>query len=462
MRRPSITRRLALLFGTVSTVSFLALGLYLSSALGMHFEQMDRDRLMATAARIERSIDESVDGTASSKEIHDRLDALMAGHDRVSMWIRRQSGELWIVDAPMSFPETRVLEWGHSGANAPALFTWSEQGQMYRGLALRYAVAGNGQIDIVTAISIEDHRHFMAVFRRAMWLALAGAIAVTTLLGVLIARGGLRPMRRFTDLAQRISPERLGEQLNTDDVPTELIELASAFNEMLVRLDDSFRRLSNFSSDIAHELRTPVSNLLTETQVTLSRQRDVASYRDVLASNAEELERLSRMVSDMLFIAKADNGLVLPQREWVDLGKQVDELFEFFEALADEKRISMERTGTATVAGDRLMLRRALNNLLSNALFHCHRGGRINICVSSKGFDEVTICVSNTGVSLSDEECARLFDRFYRADPSRQRSTDGAGLGLAITKSIVIAHGGRIEVKAKAHGNAFLIQLPGT
>jgi two-component system heavy metal sensor histidine kinase CusS len=302
----------------------------------------------------------------------------------------------------------------------------------------------------------------MAVFRRAMWIALAGAIAATTLLGVLIARGSMQPMRRLTDLAQRISPERLGERLNTDDIPTDLIELATAFNDMLARLDDSFRRLSNFSSDIAHELRTPVSNLLTETQVTLSRQRDVTSYREVLASNAEELERLSRMVSDMLFIAKADNGLVLPKRERVDLGRQVDELFEFFDALADEKHILMERTGSATVDGDRLMLRRALNNLLSNALFHCPQGGRIDICVNTKGFDEVTICVSNTGVPLSDEERARLFDRFYRADPARQRSTDGAGLGLAITQSIVTAHGGRIEVKATAQGNAFLIQLPVT
>jgi len=463
MSRPSITQRLALLFGSVSTVSFLSLGLYLSSALEMHFEHMDRERLMSTAARIERSINESVEGSASSQKIHERLDALMAGHDRVSMWIRRQSGELWVVDAPMSFPEAQVVKWVNStGTSTPALFTWSDQGQMYRGLAIRYTVAGSGQIDIVTAINIEDHRHFMAVFRRAMWIALAGAIAATTLLGVLIARGSMQPMRRLTDLAQRISPERLGERLNTDDIPTDLIELATAFNDMLARLDDSFRRLSNFSSDIAHELRTPVSNLLTETQVTLSRQRDVTSYREVLASNAEELERLSRMVSDMLFIAKADNGLVLPKRERVDLGRQVDELFEFFDALADEKHILMERTGSATVDGDRLMLRRALNNLLSNALFHCPQGGRIDICVNTKGFDEVTICVSNTGVPLSDEERARLFDRFYRADPARQRSTDGAGLGLAITQSIVTAHGGRIEVKATAQGNAFLIQLPVT
>jgi two-component system heavy metal sensor histidine kinase CusS len=461
MRRPSITQRLALLFGTVSTVSFLVLGLYLSSALEMHFEHMDRERLMATTTRIERSINEAVNGAASSKTVHERLDALMAGHDRVSMWIRRQSGELWVVDAPMSFPEAQVVEWKLSSeARTPALFTWLDEGQMFRGFAVRHKLTGDEEVDIVTAISIEEHRHFMAVFRRAMWIALAGAIVTTTLLGIAIARGSMRPMQRLTNLAKRVSPERLGEQLNTDDVPTELIDLATAFNEMLARLDDSFRRLSNFSSDIAHELRTPVSNLLTETQVTLSKQRDVACYRDVLASNAEELERLSRMVADMLFIAKADNGLVLPQREMVNLGRQIDELFEFFEALAEEKHIAMKRSGNATVGGDRLMLRRALNNLLANALFHCPENGTIAVEVGDSQEREVMICVRNTGIPLSEEECVRLFDRFYRADPARLRSTDGAGLGLAITKSIVTAHGGRIEARPDCGGNAFIICMP--
>ncbi len=461
MRRPSITWRLALLFGVVSAVSFLALGIYLSSALEMHFAHMDRDRLMATAARIERSIDQSIEQSGGTENIHERLDALMAGHDRVSMWIRREDGEPLVVDAPMAFPEKQAAPlFAASGAITPTLFTWEDQGQPYRGLALRHHSGDKPPLDVVIAFSVEHHRYFMRLFRHAMWIAVTGAIAATILLGVLVSRSSMRPMRRLTALAQRVSTNRLGERLDTDDVPQELIELATAFNDMLARLDDSFRRLSNFSSDIAHELRTPVSNLLTETQVTLSRERDVANYRDVLASNAEELERLSRMVSDMLFIAKADNGLVLPQCEIVDLGRQVDEVFEFFDALAEEKSVTMTRTGAAVVSGDRLMLRRALSNLLSNALLYTPQGGRIEVALASDEAETVSVSVSNTGTPLADDECARLFDRFYRTDPARKRSSDGAGLGLAITKSIVAAHGGRIEARATHDGNMFAITLP--
>ena len=228
-------------------------------------------------------------------------------------------------------------------------------------------------------------------------------------------------------------------------LPTELVDLAAAFNGMLARLEDSFRRLSEFSSDLAHELRTPVSSLMTQTHVALSRTRSADEYREVLYSNSEEYERLARMIADMLFLAKSDHGLLVPRGETVDLAAEVRELFEFYDALAEDRQISMALIGQGAVHGDRLMLRRAISNLLSNAIDHTPHGGRVNVCLEPAGDGGVRLSVENPGDGIAPEHLPRLFDRFYRVDPSRQRSTDGAGLGLAIAKAIAVAHRGTVR-----------------
>ena len=166
-------------------------------------------------------------------------------------------------------------------------------------------------------------------------------------------------------------------RIPSDAVPVELVSLVETLNAMLTRLETSFAQLSDFSSDIAHELRTPVSNLLTQTQVTLSKARSPDEYRDILASNAEEFERLSRMISDMLFLAKSDNQLIVPHPEAVNLVDEVKGVFEFYEALAEEKSIALHCIGAGIVSGDRLMLRRAISNLLSNALRYTPEGKSI-------------------------------------------------------------------------------------
>ncbi|MCA1788974.1 MAG: heavy metal sensor histidine kinase, partial [Thioalkalivibrio sp.] len=248
-------------------------------------------------------------------------------------------------------------------------------------------------------------------------------------------------------------------RISQQDAPAEVRELAEAFNGMLDRLEASFRRLSDFSADIAHELRTPVSNLMTETQVALTRARSADEYRETLHSNLEEFDRLARMISDMLFLAKADNGLLPRPGEAVALEIEADALLEFYEALADEQGVQLRLSGEATVVGDRLMLRRALSNLLSNALRHTASGNAVEIEINKRE-DRAILAVRNPGAAIPADRLPLLFDRFHHVDLSRSGRGEGAGLGLAITRSIVEAHGGYIQVES-AHGfTTFSLHLP--
>lgn len=200
--------------------------------------------------------------------------------------------------------------------------------------------------------------------------------------------------------------------------------------------------------------------LMTQTQVTLTRSRSVNEYRDVLGSNIEEFERLSRMIADMLFLAKADNQQIIPHEEQVDLASEVADLLEFYAVLAEEKSVKLTCHGTSTVTGDRLMLRRAISNLLSNALRHTPVQGRVRVDIALGNMGYVHLTVANTGTAIPAEHLPKLFERFYRIDGSRHRTSEGAGLGLAITRSIASAHGGTVEVSSSPSGNLFSLKLP--
>ena len=243
-------------------------------------------------------------------------------------------------------------------------------------------------------------------------------------------------------------------------MPPELIDLATAFNDMLARLEGSFRRLSDFSSDLAHELRTPVSNLMTQTQVALSQARSADKYREVLYSNLEEYDRLARMIADMLFLAKADNGLIVPSSEMVDLAAETHGLFDFYGALAEEQGVGLALSGAGVIRGDRLMIRRALSNLLSNAIRHTPRDASVTVHIERRDSSEIRLTVQNPGENIEPEHLPRLFDRFYRVDPSRHKASEGAGLGLAITKSIAEAHQGTIQAYSSNGSTRFAITFP--
>lgn len=463
IRPKSITFRLALFFSAVSTAVLLVVGYLTGTLVEAHFEEQDLTELNGKLELVRHTL-AKVRTQSDMAVVPQRLPDALVGHHGLSVAVIGWDGNLLFKSSGAVFPaallEARPPD--DSSRHAGPM-VWEQDGQPYRGIAAAATtgIAGQPPATVVVALNIEHHSIFMEAFQKSLWSAIAASIALTALLGWIAARRGLAPVRALARLTHGISANRLGERLPPDSVPTELVDLAIAFNDMLGRLEGSFRRLSEFSSDLAHELRTPISNLMTQTQVAISKARSADQYREVLYSNLEEYERLARMIADMLFLAKADNGLIVPSSEMVDLAAETRELFGFYEAFAEERGVNLVLDGAGVVPGDRLMLRRALSNLLSNAIRHTPRDGTVKVRIDQDRSGETRLAVENPGEEIEPEHLPRLFDRFYRVDPSRQKASEGAGLGLAITKSIVEAHRGTIRISS-AHGSTRLvITFPG-
>jgi len=462
MRPKSITFRLTLFFSTASTAVLLVVGTLIGTLVEAHFEDIDLMELNGKLELVRHSL-AKVRGPAGMAALPGQLSDALVGHHGVSVAVLGPQRAPLFKSPGAEFPPALLASKpaeDPSGRARPMV--WKHDGQGYRGIAGAVAtgIAGQRQLTVAVAVNTEHHRVFMQAFQNSLWLAIAASIALTALLGWIAARRGLAPVRELADVAQGISAHRLGERLPPESVPTELADLALAFNDMLARLEGSFQRLSEFSSDLAHELRTPISNLMTQTQVAISKARSADQYREVLYSNLEEYERLARMIADMLFLAKADNGLIVPSSEMVDLAAEARELFGFYDAFAEEQGIRLVVAGAGSVRGDKLMLRRALSNLLSNAIRHTPRDGSVKVLVEQGTGGEILLSVENPGAAIPPEHLPRLFDRFYRVDPSRHKASEGAGLGLAITRSIVAAHRGTIQASSSEGSTRFAITFP--
>jgi len=458
----SITFRLALYFALASTSVLLVIGYSVGRSVESHFVEMDTMELHGKLELV-RHVLAKVRLPEEIQSLPERMDDALTGHEGLFVNISKPDGATIFATPNAFFPEALLRGAASMGLSGyPETLSWKRDGHGYRGFATDASTeASELPLAVVAiAISTDQHHRFMALFYRSLWVAIAMGILSTGVLGWLAATRGLGPVREMAAVARNITVSRLSERLQTDASPVELRDLATAFNGMLSRLEDSFRRLSEFSSDLAHELRTPIANMMTQTQVALSRTRTADEYREVLYSNAEEFDRLARMISDMLFLAKADHGLIVPQSAPIELATEVQDLFEFYDALADDQGIKLALAGQGEVSGDRLMIRRAISNLLSNAINHTPRGGQVNVRIVSADNGVVRLLVENPSEGIAPEHLLRIFDRFYRVDPSRQRSTDGAGLGLAIAKSIVTAHKGTVQAFSADGVTRFEIRLP--
>jgi two-component system heavy metal sensor histidine kinase CusS len=295
------------------------------------------------------------------------------------------------------------------------------------------------------------------------WLILLATSVLFPLVGYRIARHGIRPVEEIAATARRITSTNLRERIESEGYPSELASLAGTFNEMLVRLEESFERISRFSADIAHDLRTPVNNIRGEVEVTLARPRTADEYRDVLESSLEEAVRLSELIGDLLFLARAERPLTELHRESVNLGELLTTVRDYYEASATDAGISLvvkDGTEPLNAALDRSLMLRAVSNLVSNAIAHTTPGGTVTLAATNEDV-AMRIEVSDTGIGISAEALPRVFDRFFRVDPSRSKSSGGTGLGLAIVQSILALHGGSAEITSQlGRGSRVTLRVP--
>ena len=453
----SLTARLAFLFALMAFGLLVLVALFIDRSVSAHFDELDLYDLSAKRVQLE-TIMGQVDSEDDLALLPQRIENAFVGRETVALIISipQLSWQYALNEAKIDQMQESLLTTQND------FIKWqTEEGVRFIGQMARLQADAlyPSDIKLFIGLNISHHVHFLDELRLFLGIGIIGASVLAGMLGWLAAHKGLEPMRKVASTARQLSANQLGKRLSTDDAPAEMQALVEAFNGMLERLEASFRRLNEFSDDIAHELRSPVSNLITETQVALSQARSADQYRDVLHSNLEEFDRLARMIADMLFLAKTDNGLLPAPLQQVKLEQEIVALYEFYEALAEEKQLHLMLNGQGWVMGDSLMLRRALSNLISNAIRHSPAGEQILISITSTK-NSLCIEVSNCGEPIPLDQQSRIFERFYRVDPARSRQGDGSGLGLSITRSIIEAHKGEISVKSTDAITQFKITIP--
>ena len=404
-----------------------------------HFEELDNAELAGKIA-LARAVIEKIAAPAEMENARRSLGTALVGHPGVTMRVIRDDGTVLFA---LANPPQRTAN------GTPALRSRSE----------RLSHPALGSIRIEAALDIAHHEAFSDELLTTLLIAVGAAVPLAGLLGWLLAGRALQPIAQLTRRAQTVSAENLQGRLDVRPVPPELEELAGAFDAMLARLHDSFERLADYSVDLAHELRTPLNNVITQAEVALSRPRDPEEYREVLYASLDQCRRLARMIADMLFIARAEKGLLVPERAIVDLAAAAAKVMEYFRPLAADNGVRLDEHGAATVVGDPLMIERAIANLVSNAVRHAVAGTSVDLLIEG-GDAGAMLAVLNRGETIPADRIGRLFDRFYRADAGHPRAGEGTGLGLAITKSVVEAHGGRVYATSLDGLTRFELRFP--
>lgn len=453
--------RLTVLFAAVALAIMAGLGGYVYFSIERQLLQHQREDLGAKLENIQHMLRETRPDTDIAADSDRWLD-VASGNAGLAVALWDAAGRLMFLSE--TFPVGPKVE--PIDRNRVTESQWRDSlGRYYR------AVSGWGRlgdnraerVQIQITQDVTNDRVLIHTVGRGLAFAMVTATAIIGLLAWVTTRKELQPLNAFVHAAYKAAAGRFEVRLRFPGAPSELTELARAFNTMLERLHASFRRLSEFSSDVAHELRAPINNLLGQTQVALLRTRDAGEYRAVLESNAEEFERLSRMIADMLFLAQVDNARVPLRRDRVDLRAEVEKLVSFHELSAAERDIRILYDGEGMACGDRIMIERAIGNLLSNAVRNSPAGDAVRVEIACLPTGPSTVSVHNAGPGIPPERLDRVFDRFYCVDGSRECATAGSGLGLAIVKSIMELHRGTVRVRSEpGRVTCFTLEFPPT
>jgi two-component system heavy metal sensor histidine kinase CusS len=423
-------------------------------------EQIMADELDVCRALIQAR---SNDSHALREEVE--IDSAVRRYQKFYIRVMNDSGRALFTTPGMDreLPAPRITS---DAARQQGKIFWLKgaSGKPYRAVVARVP-RENGDHEtwnIQMTMDLSQEVEVLSQHRILIWIVLAVAAILCPRAGIAAARWGTRPLREVSETARSISSSTLNERIRTEGYPSEIVSLAGTFNAMLQRLEDSFLRLSRFSADIAHELRTPVNNIRGESEVALARPRSMEEYRETLGSCLEESVRLSDLIESLLFLARSESPGDHLKRKRQNIGTLLSGVQEYYDAAASEAGVRLHLNCEGEVMGDvdGPLLQRALGNLVSNALAHTPAGGTVLLTAVQQS-QQVRIEVRDTGSGIPSESLPKVFDRFYRADSARTRHSGGSGLGLSIMRQIVFLHGGDVKIESETSlGTTVSLTLP--
>ncbi|MEW9581576.1 heavy metal sensor histidine kinase [Paraburkholderia sp. DGU8] len=476
----SLAPTLALAFGVTTLAVFVLVGSFLYLGLEKQIKAQD-DLDIVLAARHARRLMEELESARGIGEHGERLTSIVLGNAAMSMEVFGPDGNRALAhNIAKTFATPNAASGAASVAVLPRLARvaatariteadigdWrGRAGEPIRGILTDVRLRNGDTASVLVARNMSDRWLLLDHYRDKLHLAGVAGVLLAMLLGYLLIRAALRPLRDIAASASLVTVDRLHTRIAVERVPSELEALVTALNAMLERVEQGFQRLSRFTADLAHDMRTPLANMRGAAEVALARPRSVDEYESLLASNLEECDRLSRMIENVLFLARAEHPQFVKHMREFDAARELTHIADYFEGIAEEAKVRVRVSGAANLTADLELFRRAVSNLLANAIRYTPPGGEI-VLDASASLHAVHVTVSNEGQPIAASNLERIFDRFYRVDPSRstlpssglsQGSTGSAGLGLAIVRTIMELHGGSVHAESDARSTRFVL-----
>lgn len=442
--RTSLTVRVIGMFVLIVALAAAGLGVYLYRAFAADIERRDDLQLLGKLRQVQLLL-----GRPGAQQLlrqqPDFFRDTMSGQENSLVRFIAADGTV-LADINASGERYPVPPSAGVAPDRSAILSWTsskgDPGRVVTGTAR----LGDGGVTVVVARVYVERSQAFTQYRRQIAVAVLSSALLAAVCAAWMLHRGLRPLRVVAAHAAAVTPGTLAQRLDAGEAPSELQPLIDALNAMLARLQQAHARLAGFSADLAHEFRTPVTNLLGQSQVMLAQPRSTDEYEQLIGSNIEELERLARMIESMLFLARAEQDDVMLARQPLAAEQELRNVADLFDGIAEERGLCLECVGTAVVLADPALLRRALANLLSNALRYADPDSTVTL-QAAQGDGVVELSVTNFGQTIGPEHLPHLFERFYRADAARAHGEGSTGLGLAIVRAIMELHGGTATVR---------------